>query len=307
MSKIIIAGGTGYIGGFLAQYFLSQNLEVIIITRKKTQISNKIQFINWNDDWQKALENSTAIINLTGKSINCLFTEKNKKEIIETRLEAVSTINQAILKCKTAPKVFINASGISIYKCSFDKTYNEFNQEFGDSFLADVCKQWEKEFYKIITPKTRKIVIRIAPVLGNDSATIKPLKQIVPFGLGGKQGNGKQYFPWIHEKDFIKAIVFIIKTVKINGTVNLVAPKPITNAIFMTAFRKVLKAPFGLPTPSFLLFLSKYVTKVEPVLILDSLKVVPKKLLDNNFEFEFNTIEKALKDIVLPIQHQNTL
>ncbi|MEE9348458.1 MAG: TIGR01777 family oxidoreductase [Flavobacteriaceae bacterium] len=298
MNKIIIAGGTGYLGNILSSYFIKESYNVTIITRGNSKTENKINYINWDDNWQSALESSKAIINLTGKSINCLFTANNKKAIIESRLTATKKINLAILQCNNPPEVFINASGASIYKCSFDKTHDEYNEDFGNSFLTEVCKQWETEFYKKTTPNTRKVAIRITPVLGKESHAIKPLKKVVALGLGGKQGHGKQYFSWIHETDFIKAIQFIIDTKKICGTVNLTSPNAITNHFFMQSFRKAMRIPFGIPTPSLLLHLSKYVTKVEPELILDSIRIYPKKLEEFDFEFDYGTIEKALEEIV---------
>lgn len=297
MKKIIIAGGSGYIGKLLSNFFLKDGYQIVILTRGKSQLKNSVKYVGWHANWQTELESAEAIINLTGKSINCRFTTKNKAIILQSRLDATAKINRAILACKNPPKVFINASGASIYKCSFDTVYNEYNEVFGSSFLADVCKKWEGEFYKTETFKTRKVAIRITPVLGKESHAIKPLKKIVALGLGGKQGSGKQYFSWIHERDFAKAIAFIIANKQLVGSINLTAPTTITNASFMQTFRKVMRISIGIPTPTFLLHLSKYITGVEPDLILDSLRIAPKKLLDAGFIFEMDTMEKALLEM----------
>lgn len=298
MKKIIIAGGTGYIGNLLANFFLKKGFFIVVITRGKTNINGAVKLISWNDNWQAELESAEAVINLTGKSINCRFTAKNKAVILQSRLDATARINKAILACAIPPKVFINASGASIYKCSFDIAYNEYNTVFGSNFLAEVCKQWEAEFYNTDTPNTRKVAIRITPVLGKDSHAIKPLLKVVAFGLGGKQGSGKQYFSWIHEYDFANAIAFIIANNKINGCVNLTSPNAITNSDFMLAFRHAMRVKVGIPTPTFLLHLSKYITGIEPDLILDSLIIFPEKLIAAGFNFELDTIDKALQEIV---------
>lgn len=299
MKKIIIAGGTGYIGNLLANFFLKKGFFIVIITRGKSNINSAVKLISWNDNWQVELESAEAIINLTGKSINCRFTTKNKAVILQSRLDATARINKAILACSIPPKIFINASGASIYKCSFDIAYNEYNDVFGSSFLAKVCNLWETEFYNTVTPNTRKVAIRITPVLGKDSHAIKPLLKVVTLGLGGKQGSGKQYFSWIHENDFANAIAFIIANNQINGSVNITSPNAISNSDFMLAFRNAMRVKIGIPTPTFLLHLSKYITGIEPDLILDSLRVFPKKLIDAGFNFELNTIDKALQEIVL--------
>ena len=296
-NKLIIAGGNGYIGNILVNYF-KDNYHIFIITRSKSVIKNHINYINWEDNWQSELENTDVVINLAGKSINCLFTTKNKIEILQSRLAATSKINKAISACKNPPKLIINASGASIYKPSLSNKYTESNTNYGTGFLAEVCKQWESEFTKTNTPETRKVIIRITPVLGKESHAIKPLLKVVALGLGGKQGSGKQYFSWVHELDFAGAISFIIKNKDINGIVNLASPNAISNTDFMSTFRKTMRIPIGLPTPTFLLHLSKYFTKVEPELILDSINIYPKKLTDFGFEFKMNSIEKALKEIV---------
>jgi len=297
-NKLIIAGGTGYLGQTVIDFF-KNDYDIVIITRKDTKSIKNINYINWNDDWQRLIDSDTIIINLAGKSINCLFTNSNKKELINSRIIATKAINKAIINAKTPPKLFINASGISIYKSNIDKRQDEINFEYGNGFLSELSKQWENEFYKTKTPKTRKVAVRLAPVLGKESHAIKPLKKIISLGLGGKQGNGKQYFSWIHQIDFVRAINYVIKNENLDGSLNLTSPKAITNLEFMQTFRKTMQIKIGVPTPSFLLHLSKYLNKVEPELILDSVNIYPKKLIDHGFIFEYNTIEKALKDILV--------
>ncbi len=297
MKKIIIAGGTGYLGKLLTNHFIKNNYNVVIITRGKSKNENKINYINWNDNWQKELETAETIINLTGKSINCLFTKKNKKLLISSRLEATKKINQAILNCKNAPELFINASGISIYKSSYKSDYSESNEVFGSDFLSILSQKWEEEFYKTKTIKTRKVAIRISPVLGKNSKTIKTLLPVVKLGLGGKQGNGKQLFPWIHEHDFVQSIDYIIKNKMLKNALNLTAPNAISNTKFMQEFRKSLHIKIGLPTLAFSLHLGKYFTKVEPEIILTSLYARPEKLINSGFIFKFDSMNKAFEEI----------
>ena len=297
-NKLIIAGGTGYLGQTVIDFF-KNDYDIVILTRKDTKSIKNINYINWNDDWQRLINSDTIIINLAGKSINCLFTNSNKKELINSRIIATKAINKVIINAKTPPKLFINASGISIYKSNIDKRQDEINFEYGNGFLSELSKQWENEFYNTKTPKTRKVAMRLAPVLGKESHAIKPLKKIISLGLGGKQGNGKQYFSWIHQIDFVRAINYVIKNENLDGSLNLTSPKAITNLEFMQTFRKTMQIKIGVPTPSFLLYLSKYINKVEPELILDSVNIYPKKLIDHGFIFEFNTIEKALKEILV--------
>lgn len=295
--NIIIAGGTGYLGNLLIDS-LKNDYNIYILTREKSISKNDVHYINWDDNWSKFIDHSTIIINLTGKSINCLFTKNNKQELIDSRLKATKRINDLIKSLSTPPKLFINASGISIYKETYQTNYDEYNIAYGNDFLSELSQKWENEFYQTPTPFTRKVAIRIAPVLGKESNAIKTLIPIVKLGLGGKQGNGKQFFPFIHQKDFIRAIQFIIANDKIKQSVNLIAPNYTTNQLFMQAFRQKLGVKIGLPTPSFVLKISKYFTKVEPEIILTSLFAKPTKLIENGFIFTYPTIEKTLEDIL---------
>jgi uncharacterized protein (TIGR01777 family) len=295
--NLIIAGGTGYLGGLLAEYFKSR-YNIIILTRNPINSNNNILYLNWNDNWQKRILSSTVVINLAGKSINCLFTKKNKHSLIQSRLKTTKAINIAIKNAKNPPELFINTSGISIYKSSYHANYDEINYEYGTDFLSILSQKWEKEFYKTETHNTRKVAIRLAPVLGKNSKAIKQLIPIVKLGFGGKQGNGKQIFPFIHQTDFVLSIKHIIENATVTNSVNLVSPTPTTNAEFMEVFRQLLNVKIGIPTPSFILNLSKYFTKIEPQIILTSLYAKPNKLLNSGYQFTFKDISSALSEIL---------
>lgn len=296
-ATLIIAGGTGYLGKLLIDYF-NKEYHILLLTRKKSMVLNGIQLLNWNDNWEKHLNKETIIINLAGKSINCLFTKKNKIELLNSRIKTTKLINKAIAKAKNPPKLFLNASGISIYKETYNTDFDEEHFEYGTDFLSELSKKWEDTFYQTKIPQTRKVAIRISPVLGLNSKTITALIPVVKLGLGGKQGNGRQLFPFIHQTDFILAIKHIIDTNTLSGSVNLIAPTPTTNKNFMKEFRKKLHVKNGLPTPAFLLYLSKYFTKIEPEIILKSLYAKPVKLIESNYDFKHKTISSALSEIL---------
>ncbi len=297
MQTLIIAGGSGYLGKILINYFKTA-YKIIIITRAKSNVSNKIQYINWNDNWQKHLNTESILLNFSGKAINCLFTKKNKELLINSRVNTTIKLNKAIAESENPPKLFINASGISIYKETYKTNYDEYNFEYQNDFLGNLSQKWEQAFYQTKTPKTRKVAIRISPVLGKESNAIKSLLPIIKLGLGGKQGNGKQLFPFIHQTDFVRAIEHIIKTKSLTDSINLIAPTPTNNKNFMHIFREQLDVKIGIPTPAFLLHISKYITKVEPELILTSSFANPKKLTDSNFTFEYFDITSALSEII---------
>ncbi|WP_203258076.1 TIGR01777 family oxidoreductase [Hyunsoonleella ulvae] len=297
MRTIIIAGGSGFLGQVLNAYFIAKNYNVKILTRNPKQ-KNDILWDGKNlGTWTEALEGSEALINLTGKSVNCRYTKKNKKLIHDSRIESTHILGLAINLCKKPPKVWLNSSTATIYRNSYDKKMCEINGEIGDDFSMNIAKSWESVFKKTVTAKTRKVILRTSIVLGKNGGALIPLKNLVRFGFGGKQGSGKQKVSWIHESDFCEAINFLIRNKDLDGVFNLCVPEPIDNFTLMRTLRKVMKVSFGISHPISLLNLGAKIIGTETELILKSRYVIPKRLLNNGFVFEYPNIEKALLNL----------
>lgn len=300
-NKLIIAAGTGFLGKALIEHFKDKFEEIVILTRGKSKTSNSIKYINWDaktfSGWERELENADVLINLTGKSVDCRYTEKNKKEIYNSRIDSTIILNQVVLQCKNPPKHWLNSSTSTIYRFSLDKQMDEINGEIGDDFSMNIAKSWEKVFFEAQTPSTLKTALRTSIVLGKNAGAFIPLKTLTKLGFGGKQGNGNQFISWIHEEDFANAIEFIIQK-EITGLINIVSPQPITNSDFMMKLRKAIRIPFGIPMNSFLLEIGSFFIRTETELVLKSRNVIPKKLMDNGFQFEFSNFEKALKNLL---------
>lgn len=300
-NKLIIAAGTGFLGNVLIQHFNNKFEEIVILTRGKSEIKNNIKYVNWNaktfSGWEKELENTDVVINLAGKSVDCRYTEKNKAEILASRIESTKILNEAILQCKNPPKHFINSSTATIYRHSKDKEMDEYTGEIGNDFSMDVAKSWEKTFYEVETPNTLKTAIRTSIVLGKNGGAFVPLKKLTQFGLGGKNGNGSQFMSWIHEKDFARAVEFIIEK-EFSGCINVVSPIPVRNETFMKKLQKAIGIPFGLPISKSMLELGAKIIKTETELVLKSRNVIPKRLTENGFEFEFGDLDKTFKNLL---------
>lgn len=300
-NKLIIAAGTGFLGNVLIQHFKNKFEEIVILTRGKSEIKNQIKYVNWNaksfSGWEKELENVDVVINLAGKSVDCRYTKKNKAEILASRIDSTKILNEAILQCENPPKHFINSSTATIYSHSEDKEMDEYTGEIGNDFSMNVAKTWEKTFYEVETPKTLKTAIRTSIVLGKNGGGFIPLKKLTLFGLGGKNGNGSQFVSWIHEKDFSKAVEFIIEK-ELSGSINVVSPKPIRNKEFMKKLQKAIGIPFGLPISKSLLEFGAKIIKTEIELVLKSRNVIPKRLTENGFEFEFGDLDKTFKNLL---------
>jgi uncharacterized protein (TIGR01777 family) len=301
MKKLIIAAGTGFLGQVLTNHFKDKFDEIVILTRGKSQTIDRIKFVNWNaktfTGWENELENATVLINLAGKSVDCRYTKKNKKEILLSRIQSTKILNKAVLHCKNPPKHWLNSSTSTIYRFSLDKQMDEIDGEIGNDFSMNVAQSWEKSFFKIETPNTLKTALRTSIVLGKNGGAFIPLKTLAKLGFGGKQGKGNQFISWIHEEDFTNAVDFIIQK-EMTGVVNIVSPKPIPNSDFMQKLRKAVGFSFGIPMSAFLLEIGSFFIRTETELVLKSRNVIPKKLLDNGFQFKYDNLDNAFENLV---------
>lgn len=295
--KIILAGGTGFLGNALRKYFEDKGNEVLILTRKP-ELANEIYWDAVNiGDWIEALEHTDALINLTGKSVDCRYTEDNKRAILDSRVKSTEVLQKAINLCKHPPKVWLNSSSATIYVHAETQAMNEDDGIIGDDFSMNICKSWEKAFFEDSAVPIRKVALRTAIVLGNSGGGFRKMKMLSRLGLGGKQGSGKQMISWIHEKDFCRAVEFIIKQPKMTKKVNITTPHPLRNEDFMKRLRQSIGMPLGLNSPVFLLELAAIFIRTETELLLKSRNVYPERLLQNGFQFEFPTVDEAFADL----------
>jgi uncharacterized protein (TIGR01777 family) len=296
--KIIIAAGTGFLGKNLEEYFTGKGEEVYILTRNPRR-NNEIR---WDartlGEWKHVLENADVLINLTGKSVDCWYTEKNKKEIYTSRIESTKVLQEAVDQCIHKPKIWLNASSATIYTHSETHLNTEENGIIGDDFSMNICKSWEKEFFRVENATTRKTALRTSIVLGNNGGAFTKLKMITKLGLGGKQGRGTQKVSWIHIDDFCRAVDFIIKNETISGVVNVTAPNALPNEKFMRKLRNRMNIPLGLNAQVWQLEIASIFLQTETELLLKSRNVYPEKLIQNGFTFNYPDIEAAFQDLI---------
>lgn len=293
MNKIVIAGGTGFVGQYLSQKFRALGQQVIIIGRQRTDVL-------WSDrrGIAEALENADLLINLAGKSVNCRYNEKNKAEIFSSRIATTKILGEIISAANKPPKLWLNSSTATIYRHAEDRPMTESSGDIGTGFSVDVATLWEKTFFDFKLPQTRQVALRMAIVLGADGGVIHPFKNLVRFGLGGIQGNGRQYFSWIHMEDLFQIILFLQSHDDISGVINCAAPHPITNKTFMETFRQIMHRKIGLPSPKWLLEIGAALIGTETELLLKSRWVLPERLENNGYTFKYPTISAALQDIL---------
>jgi uncharacterized protein len=291
--KIVIAGGTGFIGQFFERKFVMEGYDVIIVSRASGHA-------HWDDEPGiiNALEGAEMLINLAGKSVDCRYNETNKQEILQSRTETTIQLGKALLKCKQPPALWLNSSTATIYRHAEDRPMTELEGEIGGGFSVSVAKVWEESLFSFDIPKTRQVALRIAIVLGKGGGVIVPYLNLVHYGLGGYQGNGKQMFSWIHLEDLYRIIKFIQEHEELEGAINCAAPYPVKNKEQMRVFRKLRGQRFGLPMPRWLLKIGAAMIGTETELVLKSRWVLPERLLKHGFEFQYPTLEEALKDIL---------
>jgi uncharacterized protein (TIGR01777 family) len=312
--KIILAGGSGFIGQEMTKYFGKEN-NVIILSRQTENAKNNrnhydsiakddllnIKFVKWDGvnigEWSKELDGADLIINLAGKTVNCRYTEKNKKEIFDSRINATKVLGESIRQCSSPPKLWINASSATIYRHAIDKPQDEYSGELHDGFSVQVCKLWEKTFYEQATPDTRKVALRMAITLGPGGVLI-PYFNLLKFALGGKQGSGKQMYSWVHIEDTCRMIEWVNDHMNISGTYNCSSPFPVTNKVFMSTLRKVTGKKIGVPAFEWMLKMGAAIIGTETELILKSRWVIPTKILESGFRFKYPILEDALNEII---------
>lgn len=300
--KIILAGGNGYLGKVLADYYRALTEELIILSRTESAAFGNIRTLVWDGekegDWAGELENADLLINLCGKNVNCRYTNKNQQEIISSRVKPAKLLGLVIGKLVNPPKLWITITSATIYRHAEDRAQDEKNGEIGYGFSIDVCKQWEHEFFNTHTPHTRKIALRMGIVFGHADGAFPRLLNLVKYGMGGKQGDGKQYISWVHERDAAKCTEWLISQEALSGVINCVAPEPLQNSVMMKHIRNAYGIPFGLPAPAWLLALGARMIGTEVELILKSRWVLPARLEENGFNFMFPKAEHAIKDIL---------
>ena len=302
--KIIIAGGSGFIGQALSSHLLNSGHQVIILSRNpqraQSLFNNKIQCLSWKDfdasSWQDELESTDVLINLTGENIGQWpWIKQLKKRILDSRITAGQTIVQAVEAATNKLRLLIQASATGFYG---NNNENELTEEApeGNGFLADVCRQWEDSSAEVESMGVKRIIIRTGLVLGKNGGLLK--KMILPFKffVGGTIGSGKQILPWIHIKDQVEAIRFLIETETSPGIYNLNAPEPVNMNSFAGILAKTLKRPALFRVPEFMVKI--IFGEMGRETILAGQNAVPKALSDAGYKFKYPKVKGAITDLI---------
>ncbi len=316
--KIVIPGGSGQVGTVLARAFHERGDEVVVLSRTQTNTTPWC-VVAWDGetlgDWASEFEGADAVINLAGQSVNCRYTAENRRVIIDSRVNSTRVVGQAIAQADNPPRVWLQASTATLYAHRYDAPNDEATGIIGGGepnapdtwrFSIDVVKKWEREVNAAATANTRKVLMRSAVMMAPDrGGPFDLLLRLVRFGLGGSAGDGKQYVSWIHDQDFVRAADWLIQRDELEGPVNLAAPNPLPNAEFMQTLRRAWGMPIGLPATEWMLELGAWALRSETELILKSRRVIPTRLLDSGFTFQFPIWANAASDLCARWRERN--
>lgn len=297
--KIVIAGGSGFVGQALTKLLAEEGHELIILSRDASKRVHNISYVQWLQMGaapEKAIQSADVFINLAGISINAgRWNREHQQQIYDSRMAATEELLRIIATLETKPSVLINASAIGIYPASDDTVYTEDSIDFATDFLAKTVADWEKKAAQAQNDSVRTAFMRFGVILGKDAGALPPM--ILPYKLfaGGTVGTGQQWISWVHIQDVARAISFVIQNENVQGPVNVTAPFPKRMAYFGKTIGTVLHRPHWLPVPSLMM---KIALGKKSALVLEGQHVVPQKLLDNGFEFQYPTLEAALKNLL---------
>ena len=299
--KILMTGGTGFVGTQLTSRLIEDRHEVTILTRSLKGAKGSSPAISYLEGdptkkgaWQEAIKNHDAVINLAGASIFSKWTDEHKKAIRESRVNTTRNIVEGIPSRSERPFTFFSTSAVGYYGFCGDEELTEESRH-GDDFLARISVEWEGEALKARDKGARVVITRFGIVMGEKGGALSQMIPLFKKYIGGPIGSGKQWFSWIHIKDLAEAFAFLLKHPEISGPVNVCSPNPARNKDLAKALGKALHRPSFIPAPGFMV---KWVLGEFGSVILEGQKVIPRKLLDLGFVFQYPDIDKALQSIV---------
>lgn len=297
MKRVILAGGSGFLGQSLSEHLATLGYESIVLSRSSR---TRPGYAHWDGasvgDWAQHLDGASAIINLTGRSVDCRYTAANRREIIASRVNSVRALGDALRQCTSAPPTWIQAASLAIYGDAGDAICHD-NAAHGSGFSVDVCEKWETELKNQELPNTRTAVLRIGFALAANGGALGRLATLARFGLGGTVGNGRQYISWLHIDDLNKMFVWCLENHAARGVYNATSPNPVTNAVFMAALRRALHRPWSPPAPCFAVRIGAYLMGTDASLALTGRRCLPTRLLEEGFSFKYTDLDECLRDI----------
>jgi uncharacterized protein (TIGR01777 family) len=306
--KFVLPGGTGQVGGVLRRELSKHGHDVVVLSRD----ARAEGVVHWDGrtvgDWAREIDGADVVLNLAGRSVNCRYTKENLAAMMDSRVDSTRAVGLAIERASRPPPVWLQMSTATIYAHRFDAPNDEATGIIGGSesdvpgywsLSIDIAKAWERAQEEANTPRTRKVALRTAMVLSPDEGgVLDVLLGLSRRGLGGSIAGGRQYMSWVHERDFVRAVEFLVERTDLSGPVNIASPAPLPQKEFMKVLRDEAGVPIGLPATQWMVTIGAVFMRTDTELVLKSRRVVPKRLLDAGFTFDFPAWPGAAKELV---------
>jgi uncharacterized protein len=301
MKRVVIAGGSGFLGQELIPELRPDFDDIVVLTRGRARHDGRVRYVPWDaktlGDWARHVDGAEAITNLVGRTVDCRKTEFNKKVILESRVDSVRALGAAVRQAKQPPRVWVQSATAHIYGDTDDQVLDE-SSPAGTGFAPTVGTAWEKALADSVLPGIRTVVLRISFVLGRHGGALRTLAKLARLGLGGRTGTGRQWMSWIHIADLNTVIRRAIADASMSGIYVVTAPGPVTNREFMRQLRKAVGRPWSPPVPAPLVRLGALVMRTDPELALRGRRLIPTRLLREGFSFRFSHLDAALADLL---------
>ncbi len=299
--RIVIAGGSGFLGQSLVEDERTRWGKIILLTRGAERKDGNVCFIHWDaktaGSWERHLDGASALINLVGRSVDCRKTPSNKRAILESRVNSVTALTAAYQRCSVPPQVWVQSATAHIYGDTDDEILDE-SSPVGSGFAPIVGTAWEKAFADVDLPHVRKVILRISFVLGTGGGALPTLARLARLFLGGAAGSGRQYMSWIHVADLNAIIRRAIDDPEMSGVYVVTSPEPVTNADFMRELRRAVHRPWSPPIPAVCVRIGAWLMRTDPELALYGRRLMPTRLSREGFQFRFPELRQALVDLL---------
>jgi uncharacterized protein (TIGR01777 family) len=307
--KIVVPGGSGQVGRVLVEALRGRGHEVVVLSRGGARGPGVVA---WDGrtlgPWADEVDGADAVINLAGRSVNCRYQKWNLTEMLASRIDSTRAVARAIEAASRPPRVWLQASTATIYAHRFDAPNDEAAGVLGGHepdapgywrFSIEIAQAWERELAAADTSRTRRVAMRMAVVMAPDrDGTFGILHRITRLGLGGPIAGGAQYVSWIHDHDLARAVAWLLDREDVEGPVNLAAPEPLPQRELMRALRAAAGVPVGVPATRWMMEVAAALHRTDTELLLKSRRVVPARLLDAGFRFDFPSWPAAARDLV---------